>query len=55
MFQTFPFKTPSIHFGVGTVSLLGKEVTKLGGRKVMVITGPSVQKGRHAGQGFGPA
>jgi alcohol dehydrogenase YqhD (iron-dependent ADH family) len=44
MFQTFPFKTPSIHFGLGAVSLLGKEVQKLGGKKVMVITGPSVKK-----------
>jgi alcohol dehydrogenase class IV len=44
MFQSFPFKTPFIHFGLGTVSLLGKEVKKLGGQKVMVITGPSVKK-----------
>jgi len=44
MFQEFPFKTPSIHFGFGSIAKLGQEVKKLGAQKVLVISGPSVQE-----------
>ncbi len=44
MFQSFPFRTPSIQFGPGTISLLGAEARKLGGKRILIITGPSVRK-----------
>ena len=44
MFQVFPFKTPSIHFGLGGIAQLGAEAKKLGAKRVLLITGPTVQK-----------
>lgn len=44
MFQEFPFKTPSLHFGHGAISMLGKEARKLEGQRIFLITGPSVKK-----------
>jgi alcohol dehydrogenase len=44
MFQQFPFKTPSILFGHGAISMLGKEARKLEGQRILLITGPSIRK-----------
>jgi len=44
MFQQFPFKTPSIHFGHGAISMLGNEARKLEGQRILLITGPSIRK-----------
>jgi alcohol dehydrogenase len=44
MFQVFTFKTPLIHFGNGTISLLGEEVKRLCAKRVLIITGPSIKE-----------
>jgi len=44
MFQTFPFNTPLIHFGLDTINLLGQEVEKLGAKRALLITGPTISK-----------
>lgn len=44
MYQIFTFKTPSIHFGNGTISLLGEEVKRLGAERILIVTGPSVKE-----------
>ncbi len=44
MFQTFNFVTPHVIFGIDTVDQVGTEAKKLGAHRVLLITGPSVQK-----------
>jgi alcohol dehydrogenase len=44
MFQTFPFNTPLIHFGIDTIQQLGQEVHKLGAKRALLITGPTIAK-----------
>jgi alcohol dehydrogenase class IV len=44
MFQTFPFNTPLIHFGLDTIKQLGREVEKLGAKRALLITGPTIAK-----------
>lgn len=44
MFQTINFVTPSVIFGNDTVNQVGIEAKKLEAKKVLLITGPSVQK-----------
>jgi len=44
MFQSFPFNTPLIQFGFDTIKQLGQEVEKLGSKRALVITGPTIAK-----------
>lgn len=44
MFQVLSFKTPSIHFGNGTISILRDELKRLDSHRVLIITGPTVKK-----------
>jgi alcohol dehydrogenase len=44
VFQTINFVTPSVIFGNDTVDQVGAEAKRLGARRVLLITGPSVQK-----------
>ena len=44
MFETIPFRTPSTFFGMDTIKEIGVEAKKLGAGKVLMVTGPSVQK-----------
>ncbi|MBN1103447.1 MAG: iron-containing alcohol dehydrogenase [Deltaproteobacteria bacterium] len=44
MFQTFPFSTPLIHFGLDTIHLLGQEVVRLGAKRSLLITGPTISE-----------
>lgn len=44
MFETIPFRTPSTFFGMDTINQVGSEAKKLGAGKVLIVTGPSVQK-----------
>lgn len=44
MFQSFPFNTPLIQFGFDTIKQLGPEVEKLGSKRALVITGPTIAK-----------
>ena len=45
MFKTINFLTPSIIFGMNTFNQVGKEAKKLGAKRVLLVTGPNVQKG----------
>ncbi|MCX5820669.1 MAG: iron-containing alcohol dehydrogenase [Deltaproteobacteria bacterium] len=44
MFQNIVFQTPSIIFGIDTLSQLGKEAAKLGAGRALLVTGPRVKK-----------
>jgi alcohol dehydrogenase len=44
MFQNFPFNTPLIHFGFDTIRQLGQEVERLGSKRALLITGPTIAK-----------
>lgn len=44
MFQNFAFQTPLIHFGNNTVEHVGQEAKKLGAGKVLLVTGPNIEK-----------
>lgn len=44
MFQSFPFNAPLIQFGFDTIKQLGPEVEKLGSKRALVITGPTIAK-----------
>jgi alcohol dehydrogenase class IV len=44
MFETIPFRTPSTFFGMDAINGIGVEAKKLGAGKVLIVTGPSVQK-----------
>ncbi|HUL31816.1 MAG TPA: iron-containing alcohol dehydrogenase [Thermodesulfobacteriota bacterium] len=43
MYQLIQFKTPSIVFGMDTISQIGQEAKKLGAGRVLVVTGPRVK------------
>lgn len=43
MFQTIEFRTPSVIFGMDAIRRIGPEAKRLGGRRVLVVTGPRVQ------------
>ena len=44
MFETIQFRTPATFFGMDTLSHVGIEAKKLGAGKVLIVTGPTVQK-----------
>ena len=44
MFETIPFRTPATFFGMDTINGIGVEAKKLGAGKVLIVTGPAVQK-----------
>ncbi len=44
MFQTIPFATPSIIFGMDTISQIGQQAKKLGAGRVLLVTGPNVKE-----------
>ena len=44
MFQYINFTTPSIIFGMDTLNQVGKQAKKLGASRVLLLTGPNVQK-----------
>jgi len=44
MFQTIPFHTPSILFGMDTIQQLGKQAKKLGGGRTLLVSGPNVKE-----------
>ncbi|MBS3906354.1 MAG: iron-containing alcohol dehydrogenase [Syntrophaceae bacterium] len=44
MFQTIPFNTPDILFGMDVVSKVGDYAKKLGAGRILLITGPHVSK-----------
>ena len=43
MYQLIQFKTPSILFGMDTISQIGQEAKKLGAGRVLLVTGPRVK------------
>lgn len=43
MWQTIPFKTPKITFGMNSVAQLGNEARLLNAKKALLVTGPSVK------------
>jgi alcohol dehydrogenase len=43
MYQLIQFKTPSILFGMDTISQIGQEARNLGAGKVLMVTGPRVK------------
>jgi alcohol dehydrogenase len=43
MFQALEFRTPSVIFGMDAVQRIGKEAKRLGGHRVLVVTGPRVK------------
>jgi alcohol dehydrogenase len=43
MFQTIEFKTPSVVFGMDTILRIGKEAKRLGGHRVLIVTGPRIK------------
>jgi alcohol dehydrogenase class IV len=43
MYQLIQFKTPSILFGMDTISQIGQEAKKLGAGRVLIVTGPRVK------------
>ena len=43
MYQLIQFKTPSILFGMDTLSQIGQEAKKLGAGRVLLVTGPRVK------------
>jgi alcohol dehydrogenase len=44
MFETIQFRTPETFFGMDTISQVGLQAKKLGAGKVLIVTGPTVQK-----------
>jgi alcohol dehydrogenase len=44
MFQTIEFRTPAVIFGMDSVQRIGKEAKRLHGRRVLLVSGPRVQK-----------
>ncbi|MBS3975383.1 MAG: iron-containing alcohol dehydrogenase [Syntrophomonadaceae bacterium] len=44
MYQTINFRTPTIIFGMNTFEQVGIEAKKLGASRVLLVTGPNVQK-----------
>jgi len=44
MFQTIPFNTPDIMFGMDVVSRVGEYAKKLGAGRILLVTGPHVSK-----------
>jgi alcohol dehydrogenase len=42
MFQTIEFRTPAVVFGLETIARIGKEAKRLGGHRVLIVTGPRV-------------
>ena len=44
MFQQIPFRTPSTIFGMDTINQLGAEAKRIGADRVLLVTGPTVQK-----------
>jgi alcohol dehydrogenase class IV len=44
MFETIQFRTPATFFGMDMINQLGKEAKKLGAGKVLIVSGPMVQK-----------
>ena len=44
MFETIQFRTPATFFGMDMINQLGKEAKKLGAGKVLIVSGPTVQK-----------
>ena len=43
MFQSIEFKTPFVIFGTDAIQRIGKEAKRLGGHRVLVVTGPRVK------------
>ena len=43
MFQAIEFRTPSVIFGMDAVQRIGKEARRLGGHRVLIVTGPRVK------------
>jgi alcohol dehydrogenase class IV len=43
MFQTIQFTTPSIIFGMDTLSQIGQQAKKLGAGRALLVTGPNVK------------
>jgi alcohol dehydrogenase len=43
MYQLIQFKTPSILFGMDTISQIGEEAKKLGAGRLLLVTGPRVK------------
>jgi alcohol dehydrogenase len=43
MYQLIQFKTPSILFGMDTISQIGQEAKKLGAGRVLLVTGPRIK------------
>ncbi len=44
MFQQIPFRTPSALFGMDTINQAAPEAKRLGAGRVLLVTGPAVQK-----------
>jgi alcohol dehydrogenase class IV len=44
MYQLIQFKTPSIIFGMDTLSQIGQEAKKLGAGRVLLVTGPRIKE-----------
>jgi len=44
MFQQIQFRTPAAIFGMGTIGQVGVEAKKLGAGRVLLVTGPTIQK-----------
>jgi alcohol dehydrogenase len=53
MFQTIPFATPSIIFGMDTIAQLGQQAKKLGAGRVLLVTGPNVKDAGILDKAFG--
>jgi len=43
MYQVIQFKTPSILFGMDTLSQIGPEAKKLGAGRALLVTGPRIK------------
>ena len=44
MFRTIQFTTPSIIFGMDTISQIGQQAKKLGAGRALLVTGPNVKE-----------
>lgn len=44
MFQMIQFKTPSLFFGIDTISQIGQQAKSLGANRALVVTGPRIQE-----------
>jgi len=53
MFQTIPFATPSIIFGIDTINQIGQQAKKLGAGRVLLVTGPNVKDAGILDKAFG--